>query len=186
MKKFFFTLIALLYLSGIFGQTAQTKELYPKGLNKIYLEIGGQGQYYSLNFEHIIETSSAWYPSLKIGASYFDSFVIPVGLDVNKRITEKSQFSFGLGGTMIVGSYKYGVLGQTGSPFHNVFTTSDYWAFFKGGYQYSKVENNWFFGLAFMPVFYSYEAAMEVSLNSILLEGFRLDAIYKIIHCENV
>jgi len=155
MKKLLFIFIMLLNFSMVFGQTTESKNYHPKGYNKVFLEIGGQGEFYSLNYERIIETNTRWYPSLKIGLTYTEGIEIPFGILVNKKLNEKSQFSIGLGATVIPLYANVSTTAGSITTTTTVHLGTDVLGFLNIGYQYSKKDSNWFFGGSFMPLIYS-------------------------------
>jgi len=159
MKNLLFILIVLFNFSVVCGQTTESINYHPKGYNKIYLELGGQAMYYSFNYERILETNVSWFPSLKVGTSYGKGFTMVVGFEVNKKINQKDQFIFGLGGSMFPDIDE--IINGSNSTLENVFYRADYWGSFKVGYQYSKLKSKWFFGLAITPTIYSYDGSSD-------------------------
>ena len=151
MKKLKIFFICLFFCAGLIGQDSDIPSWKPLSNDKIFLELGGQCYYYSLNYERNIETNFKWFPSWRVGAAYDYSLVTTFGLDLNKRIGLNHQASFGFSTTFV-----WNYFAGTGSVFHDLLFNSDKGGFLKLGYQYSKRESNWFFGGAFTPVIYDF------------------------------
>lgn len=165
MKKIILPILIFFspYLSS--AQSIAEKQFHLNGYDKIYLELGGQAFYYSFNYERIIETNSTWYPSLKVGVSYTDGLIIPIGININKKLNQ-SQLTIGLGGMMepiFAGVTTTSVGGVSTNTTEYIGT--EFRGFFKLGYQYSKRESKWFFGVSFLPIIYHHSGVLTEETN---------------------
>ncbi|MCU0442101.1 MAG: hypothetical protein MUE96_06860 [Bacteroidia bacterium] len=72
MRFFKHTVYLLLFLGLQLGALAQTEEAYkePLGLNNWYIELGGAGLFYSLNYEKILIRTEKWGWVGRVGLGY--------------------------------------------------------------------------------------------------------------------
>lgn len=140
-RKQFLVVVLLLLVNACFGQRAQK--------NAVYVELGGNGTLYSVNYEREFKTQ--WVG--RIGISYYDNYLnIPVMF--GRYFGEgKHHFEVTAGITCIVDNtndgvyYYHGSFQESGSRTHILLT-----AF--AGYRFQKQDKNFLFKAGFTP-FYS-------------------------------
>ena len=69
MKRLQFTLVALFILSFVSGQDSGTNLF--KYRNSAYVEAGGHGLFYSINYEHLFVNQRVFKTSAHLGISYY-------------------------------------------------------------------------------------------------------------------
>jgi hypothetical protein len=119
-------------------------------LNSIYLELGGVGEFNSLNFERLIPFNSKMGLSVSAGFSFnslyyfMDSPTVPVNIKTYYQINSRHLFDAGIGFTPW-----YSTLYYDWASFNDLIVNLTV------GYRFSFYKNRWNLGVSFTPeIFY--------------------------------
>jgi len=91
---FYFLMSSVLLIGqDLVNDEDYTTQKFP---HKIFLEVGGQSGL-AINYERYFQSKSETYRSFRIGATYLNRLVLPVGFNFNRILNEYHQFSIGPG-----------------------------------------------------------------------------------------
>jgi len=141
MNKWMITLAAISFSSAVFGQVENDSIKMAK--NTMYLELGGNGLLYSLNYERLLPVTNRFTGSGRIGVSMdqLGSYNLPVLVSMIAG-DRGNRFEFGIGSTISVTHYSY----------TNKWST-DFYPTFNVGYRYQKPGGKWMAKVGFTPVY---------------------------------
>ncbi len=146
------TLIAIiLFPLSLFAQERNVADDKSKArLNSVYLELGGTGEFNSLNFERLIPFNPKMGLSVSAGFSinylysFMDSPTVPVNIKTYYQINSRHLFDAGIGFTPW-----YETLYYDWAAFNDIIVHLNI------GYRFSFYKNRWNAGVSFTPeIFY--------------------------------
>ncbi|MDO1451762.1 hypothetical protein Q0590_36145 [Rhodocytophaga aerolata] len=144
------TLLTLLLLLGAFIEVNAQEVRKSMQKNTLFVEIGGNGFFYSLNYDRILLDYSTWRISARIGGMYMPGIfetnrhLIGLPLEVSYwRGKGNHHFELGLGFTPIYDTYSLNEVSRQQAILIGVARI---------GYRYQKREGGVFYRAGFMPL----------------------------------